>query len=169
MNHKKLILLFSLVIPLAVSVLYIIPKFTIPTVDFLPLVNACLNGSVFFILIFAFTAIKKGKRVLHQKLIYAALSLSILFLISYVFHHATHDSVAFGGEGLVKYFYYFVLITHIVLAAVIVPMVLITLSRAFKEQFKKHKSIARITLPLWLYVSLTGVIVYLMISPYYPF
>jgi putative membrane protein len=77
--------------------------------------------------------------------------------------------VVYGGVGLAKYFYYFVLITHIILAVVIVPMVLITLSRALKEKFVMHKRIARITLPLWLYVSLTGVIVYLMISPYYPY
>jgi putative membrane protein len=169
MNHKKLILSLSLLLPTAVFILYIIPKFNMETVDFLPFLNAIINGTVFFILIFAFMAIKKGKRELHKKLIYAALSLSILFLLSYVFHHATHDSVAFAGAGLVKYLYYFVLITHIILAAIIVPMVLITFSRASKEEFKTHKSIARITLPLWLYVSLTGVIVYLMISPYYPY
>ena len=169
MNHKKLILLFSLLLPVAVFALYVMPKFTIETVDFLPLLNASINGTVFFILVFALLAIKKGKRELHQKLIYSAIGLSIIFLISYVFHHATHDTVSYGGVGLARYFYYFVLITHIILAVVIVPMVLISLSRALQEKFTMHKRIARITLPLWLYVSLTGVIVYLMISPYYPF
>ena len=169
MNHKKLILTLSLLLPIAVFALYVMPKFTVETIDFLPLLNACINGTVFFTLVFALVAIKKGKRELHQKLIYSAIILSVFFLLSYVFHHATHDSVVYGGVGLAKYFYYFVLLSHIILAVVIVPMVLITLSRALKEKFTMHKRIARITLPLWLYVSLTGVIVYLMISPYYPY
>jgi len=168
MNHKKFIRLVSFLLPIAVFGLYFMPKFT-TTIDFLPLLNACINGAVFFILIFAFLAIKKGERELHKKLMFSALGLSIVFLLSYVFHHATHDTVAFGGDGFVKYFYYFTLLTHIVLAIVIVPMVLISFSRAMQEKFDMHKKIARITLPLWLYVSLTGVIVYLMISPYYPY
>tara|TARA_Y100000991_G_C21845028_1_gene294068 strand:+ start:253 stop:693 length:441 start_codon:yes stop_codon:yes gene_type:complete len=145
------------------------PKFSLNTVDFLPLFNACVNGGVFLILISALVAIKKDKRQLHMKLMYSALILSVIFLISYVLHHATHDTVSYGGEGLLRYFYYFILITHIVLAIAIVPMVLISFSRALNEEFSRHKRIARITMPLWLYVSLTGVIVYLMISPYYPF
>tara|TARA_B100000401_G_scaffold17405_1_gene10636 strand:+ start:483 stop:923 length:441 start_codon:yes stop_codon:yes gene_type:complete len=145
------------------------PKFSLNTVDFLPLFNACVNGGVFLILISALVAIKKGKRQLHMKLMYSALILSVIFLISYVLHHATHDTVSYGGVGLLRYFYYFILITHIVLAIAIVPMVLISFSRALNEEFSRHKRIARITMPLWLYVSLTGVIVYLMISPYYPF
>ena len=169
MSHKKLILVVSLLLPVAVSALYFMPKFSLDTVDFLPLVNACVNGGVFLILVSALVAIKKGLRELHMKLMYSAIILSVIFLISYVVHHATHDTVSYGGEGLIKYVYYFILITHIILAIVIVPMVLISFSRALKEEFKMHKKIARITMPLWLYVSLTGVIVYLMISPYYPF
>ena len=169
MSHKRLILIISLLLPVAVSGLYFMPKFSLDTVDFLPMVNACVNGGVFLILISALVAIKKGKRQLHMKLMYSALILSVIFLISYVLHHATHDTVSYGGEGLLRYFYYFILITHIVLAIAIVPMVLISFSRALKEEFSLHKRIARITMPLWLYVSLTGVIVYLMISPYYPF
>ena len=145
------------------------PKFSLVTVDFLPLFNACVNASVFLILLFALIAIKKGKRQLHMKLMYTALILSVIFLVSYVLHHATHDTVPYGGVGFVKYLYYFILISHIILAIAIVPMVLISFSRALKEEFSLHKRIARITMPLWLYVSLTGVIVYLMISPYYPF
>ena len=168
MNHKIFIRLVSILLPIAVFGLYFLPKFS-TTIDFLPLLNACINGSVFFVLILAFYAIKKGKRELHKKLMFLAVGLSIVFLLSYVFHHATHDTISFGGEGIVKYFYYFILITHIVLAIVIVPMVLISLSRAMQEKFPMHKKIARITLPLWLYVCLTGVIVYIMISPYYPY
>ena len=169
MSHKRLILIISLLLPIAVSGLYFMPKFSLNTVDFLPLFNACVNGGVFFILIFALVAIKKGKQKLHMQLMYSALILSVIFLISYVMHHSTHDTVSYGGEGYIRYFYYFILITHIVLAIAIVPMVLISFSRAINEEFFRHKRIARITMPLWLYVSLTGVIVYLMISPYYPF
>ena len=169
MSHKKLILIVSLLLPVAVSALYFMPKFSLDTVDFLPLFNACVNGGVFLILVSALVAIKKGFRDLHMKLMYSAIILSVIFLLSYVVHHATHDTVSYGGEGLIKYVYYFILITHIILAIAIVPMVLISFSRALKEEFKMHKKIARITMPLWLYVSLTGVIVYLMISPYYPF
>jgi len=169
MSHKRLILIISLLLPIAVSGLYFMPKFSLNTVDFLPLFNACVNGGVFFILIFALVAIKKGKQKLHMQLMYSALILSVIFLISYVMHHSTHDTVSYGGEGYIRYFYYFILITHIVLAIAIVPMVLISFSRALNEEFSRHKRIARITMPLWLYVSLTGVIVYLMISPYYPF
>lgn len=169
MSHKRLILIISLLLPVAVSGLYFMPKFSLVTVDFLPLFNACVNAGVFLILLFALIAIKKGKRQLHMKLMYTALILSVIFLVSYVLHHATHDTVSYGGGGFVKYLYYFILISHIVLAIAIVPMVLISFSRALKEEFSLHKRIARITMPLWLYVSLTGVIVYLMISPYYPF
>ena len=93
--------------------------------------------------------------------------LSTIFLVSYVIHHATHDPVSYGGEGFLKYFYYFILISHIALSAIIIPLVLVTLSRALKENFEEHKKIARITFPIWLYVSATGVLVYILISPYY--
>tara|TARA_S200000501_G_scaffold378442_1_gene441070 strand:+ start:1233 stop:1742 length:510 start_codon:yes stop_codon:yes gene_type:complete len=169
MNHKKIIYTLSILLPIAVSALYVMPKITIDTIDFLPLLNACLNGTVFFLLIAALIAIKKGKRVIHKRFMLTALILSVIFLISYVFHHATHDSVSYGGSGNLRSFYYFILITHIILAIAIVPMVLISFSRALQEKFTKHKQIGRITLPLWLYVSLTGVLVYLMISPYYPY
>ncbi len=168
MNHKILIRVVSILLPIAVFGLYVMPKFT-TTVDFLPLVNACINATVLLFLILAVVAIKKGKRELHKKLMYSAVGLSIVFLVCYVFHHATHDTVSYGGEGIMKNIYYFILITHIILAIVIVPMVLISLSRAMQEKFSAHKKIARITMPLWMYVSLTGVLVYLMISPYYPY
>ena len=93
--------------------------------------------------------------------------LSTIFLVSYVIHHATHDPVSYRGEGFLKYFYYFILISHIALSAIIIPLVLVTLSRALKENFEDHKKIARITFPIWLYVSATGVLVYILISPYY--
>jgi putative membrane protein len=167
MNHKPIIIILSIIIPVVVALLYVTPKISGFEIDFLPLLNAIVNGTVFFTLIFAVKAIKNGNRVLHQKLIYLALVLSTIFLLSYITHHLTHESVKFGGEGFIKYFYYFVLISHITLSAVIMPMVLITLSRALKENFEHHKKIARITFPMWLYVSFTGVLVYILISPYY--
>jgi len=167
MNHKPLIVILSLVVPILVGLLYIIPRFTGFEIDFLPLVNATINGTVFFTLIFAIKAIKNGNRDRHQKLIYLSLILSTIFLLSYIIHHATHDPVSYGREGFLKYLYYFILISHITLSAIIIPLVLVTLSRALKENFEDHKKIARITFPIWLYVSATGVLVYVLISPFY--
>jgi len=97
----------------------------------------------------------------------SAFFLSALFLISYVIYHSATESTSFGGAGLIRTVYFFILITHIVLAAAILPLILITMSRALSSRFDRHRKIARITFPLWLYVSVTGVVVYLMIAPYY--
>ena len=167
MQHRPLIIILSLVVPILVALLYITPRFDGFEIDFLPLVNATINGTVFFILIFAIKAIKNKNRKLHERLIYLSLILSTLFLLSYVVHHATHDPVSYGGEGVLKYCYYFILISHITLSTIIIPLVLVTLSRALKEKFEAHKKIAKITFPIWLYVSATGVLVYILISPYY--
>ncbi|MAX05039.1 MAG: hypothetical protein CMD19_01035 [Flavobacteriales bacterium] len=167
MQHRPLIIILSLVVPILVALLYITPRFDGFEIDFLPLVNATINGTVFFILIFAIKAIKNKNRKLHERLIYLSLILSTLFLLSYVVHHATHDPVSYGGEGFLKYCYYFILISHITLSTIIIPLVLVTLSRALKEKFEAHKKIAKITFPIWLYVSATGVLVYILISPYY--
>ena len=118
-------------------------------------------------LVAAVIAIKKGQKNLHEKLNTLAILCSVLFLVMYVAYHMTSDSTTFGGEGIIKYFYYFILITHIVLSIVVIPFVLVTLMRAKFGKFTEHKKIAKITFPLWLYVAVTGVIVYLMISPYY--
>ena len=96
-----------------------------------------------------------------------AIGLSVVFLIMYVAYHMTADSTKFGGEGFVRYVYFFLLISHILLSIAVIPLVLITYVRALAERFDRHKKIARITFPIWLYVAVTGVIVYLMISPYY--
>ena len=167
MQHRPLIIILSLVVPILVALLYITQRYDGIEIDFLPLVNATINGTVFFILIFAIKAIKNKNRKLHEKLIYLSLILSTLFLLSYVVHHATHDPVSYGGEGFLKYCYYFILISHITLSTIIIPLVLVTLSRALKEKFEAHKKIAKITFPIWLYVSATGVLVYILISPYY--
>ena len=112
-------------------------------------------------------AIKKGNRKLHEQLNTTAIICSALFLVMYVAYHMTSNSTTFGGEGIIRYIYFFILITHILLSIVIIPFVLFTFMRAKLGQFSQHKKIAKITFPLWLYVAITGVIVYLMISPYY--
>lgn len=118
-------------------------------------------------LILAVFAIKMGKRRLHEYLMRFAIVLSSFFLIMYVAYHMTSDSTPFGGEGAIKTIYFILLISHILLSVVIIPFVLITYVRALLGKFVEHKKIARITFPLWLYVAISGVVVYLMISPYY--
>lgn len=163
-----LIVIVSIVIPLAVAVLFFAPKADLGgRITILPAINAVINGLTAIVLILAFLAIKKKDIDRHKKLMYAAFFLSVLFLILYIGYHATAEPAIFGGVGIIRNVYYFILLSHIILAAVIVPLVLITYSRALTEKFDKHRKIARWTLPLWLYVSITGVIVYLMIAPYY--
>ena len=134
---------------------------------FLPPIYASINALTALVLIIAVWAIKNKKRNLHETLMKTAIGLSILFLVMYVAYHMTSDSTKFGGEGTIKYVYYFVLLTHILLSIIVIPFVLITFVRAITNNIEKHKKIAKITFPLWLYVAVSGVIVYLMISPYY--
>tara|TARA_R110000868_G_scaffold50852_3_gene161897 strand:+ start:160 stop:687 length:528 start_codon:yes stop_codon:yes gene_type:complete len=166
---KNLIIIVSIAIPIVVAVLYLLPKnFEVgEEVYFLPKLNAIINGLTSLVLIFGFIAIRNRNIELHKKLMTSALVLSVVFLLSYVTYHSLTESTSFGGEGAIKSIYLFILLSHILLAIAIVPLVLITFSRALSERFDKHKKIARITLPIWLYVTITGVIVYLMISPYY--
>ncbi|MFT3884772.1 MAG: DUF420 domain-containing protein [Flavobacteriales bacterium] len=131
----------------------------------LPRLNALLNGSCAVVLILAWRAIVRGQVARHRTLMYVAVALSTLFLVSYVLQHATFPSAKYGGAF--GWLYYPVLLSHIVLAAAIVPLVLITLSRALSARYDKHRRIAKWTLPLWLYVSITGVVVYLLCAPYY--
>ena len=168
-NINKWIYIVAGVLASAVGVFYITPKFEVAegSFYFLPALNATINGTVSVLLIAAVVMIKQGKRKAHQTLMTTNLVLSALFLVSYVLYHTTHESTAFGGEGTIRYIYFFILLTHIVLAIVIVPLVLISFSRALSNKLDKHKKIARITFPIWLYVSITGVVVYFMISPYY--
>jgi putative membrane protein len=118
-------------------------------------------------LIIALWAIKNKKIVLHQGLMKISIGLSLVFLVMYVAYHMTSESTPYGGEGFMRYIYFFILITHIILSIGVIPMVLITYVRAISKQFANHKKIARYTFPIWLYIAITGVIVYLMISPYY--
>lgn len=170
-KYNKWIVLLSIVIPLVVALLFGVNLrklgFDVEPLSFLPPIYASVNGLTAIILILAVIAIKNGNVHLHQKLMKIAIGCSIGFLVMYVAYHMTSDSTKFGGEGVIKYVYYFILITHIVLSIAIIPLVLITYVRALAQVFDKHKKIAKITFPIWLYVAVTGVVVYLMISPYY--
>jgi len=166
-KYNKLIVVLSVAIPLVVAALFGIKIPNVEPLTFLPPIYASINALTAFILVVAFWAITNKKIKLHQRLMQTAIALSVLFLAMYVAYHMTSDSTKFGGEGILKYIYYVILITHIVLSIVVIPFVLITYVRAITKNFEKHKKIARITFPLWLYVAVSGVLVYIMISPYY--
>ena len=155
-----------MIIPLAVAALFGI-KVDVDLPIFLPPVYASINASTALVLIMAVWSVKSNKRKLHERLMKTAILLSVIFLILYMAYHITSDSTIYGGTGIIKYFYYFILISHILLSIAVIPFVLITFFRAITSDFKKHKKIARITFPLWLYVTISGVLVYLMIAPYY--
>ncbi len=131
------------------------------------LINAIINSAVSILLVLALVAVKSKNFVLHKRLMLTAILLSVLFLVSYIAHHLLAGDTVYGGEGNIRYFYYFILITHIFLAAIILPFILFTAYRSLTGEYARHKKLARYTWPLWLYVSVTGVLVYLMISPYY--
>jgi putative membrane protein len=170
-KYNKWIVLLSITIPLVVVLLFSVNLkkmgFAVEPLTFMPPIYASINGLTAILLISAVLAIKNGNRKLHENLMKMAIGCSIAFLGMYVAYHMTSDSTKFGGEGTVKYVYYFILVTHIILSVVIIPLVLITYVRALAQVFDKHKKIAKITFPIWLYVAITGVVVYLMISPYY--
>lgn len=166
-KYKKLISIVSIVIPIAVAALFGIKIPNVEPLSFLPPIYASINGLTAILLIASVIAIKKGNKKLHEQLNTTAIACSALFLVLYVAYHMTSDSTSFGGQGIVKYIYLFILITHIILSIIVIPFVLITFMRARLGDFPEHKKIAKITFPLWLYVAVTGVIVYLMISPYY--
>jgi len=170
-KYNKWIVALSIIIPVAVAALFGVNLrtlgFNVEPLTFLPPIYATVNGLTALVLIFAVVAIKNKNRKLHERLMKFAITLSVTFLLMYIAYHMTSDSTKFGGEGYIKYIYYFILFTHIVLSVIIIPFVLITYVRAITNNIERHKKIAKITFPMWLYVAVTGVIVYLMISPYY--
>lgn len=129
--------------------------------------NASLNGTSAVLLAAGYVAIRSGKVQVHKRLMLAAFAVSSAFLLSYLLYHYRVGHVAFQGQGWIRPVYFALLISHTILAAVIVPLILITLRRAWLERFDRHRVIARWTLPLWFYVSVTGVIVYLMLYRFY--
>lgn len=170
-KYNKWIVVLSVAIPLVVALLFGVNLrdlgYDVQPLSFLPPIYATINGITAVLLVVAVWAVKNGKRSLHERLMKTAIACSVAFLGMYVAYHMTSVETKFGGEGIIRYVYFFILISHILLSVVIIPFVLITYVRAISKSFERHKKIARITFPLWLYVAVTGVIVYLMISPYY--
>lgn len=168
-KYTKWIILIAVILPVAVAVLYFLPKGdgSSEMIKSIPFFNAIFNGASFLSLIFGLVAIRNGNKVVHRGFMMGAMAVSALFLVGYVIYHSQVPSTPFGGEGMVKWIYFTILITHIILAAGLAPLVLITFTRAIQGDFERHKKIAKWTYPIWLYVSLTGIIVYLMIEPYY--
>jgi putative membrane protein len=159
--------LLSLAIPVIVALLFTVKIPGIERLGFLPPIYASINALTAVLLVLAVIQIRNGNRKAHERLIKTCIVLSILFLGMYVTYHMTSDSTSYGGEGILRPIYFIILISHIVLSILVIPFVLVTYVRALLGNFKMHKKIAKYTFPLWLYVAVTGVIVYVMISPYY--
>jgi len=165
-KYKGLIVGASIAVPIVVALLFSV-KIEGYDTSFLPPIYATMNGLTAIFLVAGVISIKKKKIDIHRKLMTSAIAFSALFLVLYVIYHATSSSTSFGGEGWIRPVYYFLLISHILLSVIIIPLVLFTYVRALSERFDKHRKLARITFPIWLYVAVSGVLVYLMISPYY--
>jgi putative membrane protein len=183
-NYTRAIIVVSVAIPAAVAFLILVPQ---AKIDFgfntrvLPLFHAVLNSSTAILLLASLYFIRHGQVKAHRRANWVAITLSSIFLVSYVIYHASNPSVRFGDlnhdgllsdvekqeAGVARYIYYFILSSHILLSGIIIPFVLFTLQRAYQEKFDKHRRLARITWPMWMYVAVTGVVVYVMISPYY--
>lgn len=169
-NITTLIILTAIIINALIALLFFLPKQNedIPfDITILPRLNAIFNSFTFIFLIAAFYFILKKNIKLHRNFILAAFTSTALFLVSYLTYHSLAESTAFGGEGMIKIIYYFILISHITLAPIVVILALLSLFWGLTYNIKKHRKKARWTMPIWLYVSLTGVLVYIMISPYY--
>ena len=170
-KYKGWIWTLSIVIPVAVAILFGVNLkklgYDVEPLSFLPPIYASVNGLTAILLVWAISAVKKGNFKLHEGLIKLCMICSSLFLVMYVAYHMTSDSTPYGGEGMIRYVYFFILITHILLSIIIIPFVLFTFVRGIAGAYERHKKLARITYPMWLYVAVTGVIVYMMISPYY--
>ncbi|MDG5787522.1 DUF420 domain-containing protein [Evansella sp. AB-P1] len=169
-HDKKTVIIITVSVNLLVALLSFLPGYQgeLPfLIKQLPLLNAILNSFTFMFLLFALIAILKRNITLHQRFIYCAFTTTAIFLLSYVTYHFLAESTTYGGTGMIAGLYYFILITHIILAIVIVPLALLSFFSGYKREVEKHKKLVRWTMPLWLYVSLTGVLVYILISPYY--
>lgn len=184
-KYNKLITAVSIIIPIAVAALFGVNLrklgYDVAPLNFLPPIYATINAITAVLLIIAVLAIKNGKRKLHENLMKTAIACSLAFLLMYVAYHMTSISAVFGDVnhnsileeseraaiGFLRIIYLFILVTHISLSVIIIPLVLITYVRALSQRFDKHKKLARITFPIWLYVAVTGVVVYVMIAPYY--
>ena len=184
-RYKFPIILVSIIIPVAVAILFSVKLkdfgIEVEPLSFLPPIYASINGITALLLVMGVLAIKNGNRKVHERFMTTAIACSIIFLVMYVAYHMTADSTVFGdidhngvldtiektNAGSIRNVYLFILLSHILLSIAIIPLVLISYVRALSNSFDRHKKIAKITFPLWLYVAVTGVVVYLMISPYY--
>lgn len=164
---KKLITIVSVAVPVVVAILFGVRLPNVEPLSFLPPIYASINGLTALLLVVALWGIKAKKIILHQNIMKTCIALSLSFLLMYVAYHMTSDSTPYGGEGMIRTLYFILLISHILLSIIIIPLVLHTYLRAYLKDFQAHKRLARITFPIWLYVAVTGVVVYLMISPYY--
>lgn len=179
------IILVSILIPTAVAILFTVKLkdfgIEVEPLSFLPPIYASINGLTALLLLMGVMAIKNGNKKVHERFMTTAIACSVVFLVMYVAYHMTADSTVYGdidgnkildatekaNAGSIRHLYLFILLSHIALSIAIIPLVLITYVRALAARFDKHRKIAKITFPLWLYVAVTGVVVYLMISPYY--
>lgn len=166
-KYRPLVIAVSVLVPIVVAILFTVRIPDAEPLTFLPPIYAGINALTSLLLIAALYFIKNGQRMIHEALMKVCIGLSLIFLVMYIAYHMTTDPTPFGGEGVIKYVYYFILISHILLSIVVIPLVLTSYTRAISSEFISHKKISRITFPVWLYVAVTGVIVYLMISPYY--
>jgi putative membrane protein len=166
-KYNRIIIAVSILIPIVVAVLSRVRIPNVPSLDILPPIYATINGATAILLVVAVMQIKRGNRRKHQVLMKINLFLSLLFLIMYIAYHVTSDMATYGGEGISRTIYYFILASHIILSGILVPLVLLTYKHAALGQYLEHRKLAKITFPIWFYVAVTGVVVYLMISPYY--
>ena len=166
-KFKLWINVVSIAVPVVVALLFGIRIPNVEPLIFLPPIYASMNGITALLLLVALWAVKNKKISLHENLMKTAVACSLLFLLMYVAYHMTSEPTPYGGESVIKYVYYFILITHIVLSLVVIPLVLHSYVRAYLGDFIAHKKIVKYAYPVWLYVAITGVVIYLMISPYY--
>lgn len=167
---QPVIVALSIAVPVLVAILFVLPKPNIDAgfdVHIIPTINALINTCVAFCLSLGFYYIKSKQIKKHRVMMFSAFALSSLFLILYVIYHSLSEPTKYGGVGILKILYYFILLSHILLSAIIVPFVLFTIYYAISNQIDKHRKLAKYTFPMWMYVAVTGVLAYIFISPYY--
>ena len=166
-TYNAFIIVVSVLIPIVVAVLSRVRIPNVAPLDMLPPIYAIINGITAILLVVGVVQIKRGNKKEHQVLMKINILLSLLFLIMYIAYHVTSEMAIYGGQGIIRYVYYVILASHIILSGILVPLVLFTYKHAALGQYLKHRKLAKVTFPIWLYVAVTGVVVYLMISPYY--
>lgn len=172
-SYRNTFIILALALPLTVMLIIYLPRShgseTPQWIRSLPMFNTFINATTAVLLVTGVYFVKRGKEAIHKKIMISAVVLGVVFLIFYVIYHSNVPATKFGGEGVVRNVYFFFLITHILLAFALAPLVLFTVYYALSQKLDKHRKLVKFTFPVWLYVSVTGVIVYLMISPYYSY